>query len=67
MKKIDQIKALILDVNVSDEEVKEEIEILDPDTSDITKEEGDEIVCFLKEKRPDLFNKWQLEIAIKYM
>lgn len=57
----ENIRALILDVGVSDEKVKNEMENL------VFKEVDKEILFLLKEKRPKIYACWSLEIASEYM
>ena len=65
MKKIIRILALISDINVSDLRVRKEIEDLDP--SKIKKEDKEQILSLLREKRFNFFSEWRFETASGYM
>ena len=56
MKNFEEIKSLILDKNIRDEEVKKEME--KPNLT-ISKEEGKELLILLSKTRPTLFKDWQ--------
>ena len=64
MKSLQEILVLISDKNISDENVIEEIEELDPTPTGV---ERNEILTALKRERLTLYAKWMLETASNYM
>lgn len=60
---IEKVKTLISEMSVPDKKVRKAIENL---TGAIQKDK-DEIISLLKEKRPELYSNWSLEIASSYM
>jgi hypothetical protein len=55
MKNSEEIKSLILDKNIQDEEVKNEMK--KPNLT-ISEEEGNELLILLRKERPNLFMDW---------
>ncbi len=47
--------------------IKDLVEIEKFDGSDLSKEEQDQILNYLEEKRPELHKKWMLDVAKTYM
>ncbi len=60
---IEKVKTLISDMSAGDKKVKKAIE----DLTGAVQKDKDEIISLLKEKRPELYSNWILEIASSYM
>ena len=63
MKNFKQIKDLILNTNIKDKKVRKEMEQFNSTNSNVTTEDGRELLFILQTERPDLYKKWQLEIS----